>query len=99
MRLDMGRLDEVDLSLKLSRKEQDKRLEAAWDRLSALRLQLGGLIGGGRLGPPVRALFEGWAASGNGEASKRLTAKLDHRHVRVSSLAAPTYGERRRHRG
>ena len=49
MRLDMGRLDEVDLSLKLSRKEQDKRLEAAWDRLSALRLQLGGLIGDGRL--------------------------------------------------
>ena len=97
MRLDMGRLDEVDLSLKLSRKEQDKRLEAAWDRLSALRLQLGGLIGDGRLGPPVCALFEGWDASGKGGAIKRLTAKLDHRHVRVSSFAAPTYDEKRHH--
>ena len=32
----MGRLDEVDLSQKLSRKEQDKRLAAAQTRLEAL---------------------------------------------------------------
>src|SRR5207248_7089649 len=84
----MGRLDEVDLSLKLGRTEQDERLAAAQERLSALRLQLGGLIGDGRLGPPVCMLFEGWDASGKGGAIKRLTAQLDHRHVRVAAFAA-----------
>src|SRR3954452_326936 len=91
----MGRLDEVDLSQKLSRKEQNKRLEAAQDRLEALRLQLAGLIGDGRLGPPVLMLFEGWDASGKGGAIKGLTAELDHRHVRVASFSAPTHDEKR----
>src|SRR6476661_10931949 len=93
----MGRLDEVDLSHKLTRKEQNKRLAAAQERLEALRLQLGGLIGDGRLGPPVLMLFEGWDASGKGGAIKRLVAKLDQRHVRVASFAAPTKDEKRHH--
>jgi polyphosphate kinase 2 (PPK2 family) len=93
----MGRLDEVDLSQKLSRKEQDKRLSAAQGRLEALRLQLAGLIGDGRLGPPVLMLFEGWDASGKGGAIKRLVANLDHRHVRVAAFAAPTKDEKRHH--
>src|SRR3954453_18858641 len=93
----MGRLDDVDLSQKLSRKEQDKRLEAARERLEALRLQLAGLIGDGRLGPPVLALFEGWDASGKGGAIKRLGGELDHRHVRVAAFAAPTDDEKRHH--
>jgi polyphosphate kinase 2 (PPK2 family) len=93
----MGRLDEVDLSQKLSRKEQDKRLSAAQGRLEALRLQLAGLIGDGRLGPPVLMLFEGWDASGKGGAIKRLVAQLDHRHVRVAAFAAPTKDEKRHH--
>jgi polyphosphate kinase 2 (PPK2 family) len=93
----MGRLDEVDLSLKLSRKEQDERLAAAQERLSALRLQLAGLIGDGELGPPVCMLFEGWDASGKGGAIKRLTADLDHRHVRVAAFSAPTHDEKRHH--
>ncbi len=41
----MGRLDEVDLSLSLSRREEERDLGAAWDRLTELRLTLGGLIG------------------------------------------------------
>src|SRR3954465_6200106 len=93
----MGRLDEVDLSQKLSRKEQDKRLAAAQDRLEALRLQLAGLIGDGRLGPPVLMLFEGWDASGKGGAVKRLVANLDPRHVRVAAFSAPTDDEKRHH--
>jgi AMP-polyphosphate phosphotransferase len=93
----MGRLDEVDLSQKLSRKEQDKRLSAVQGRLEALRLQLAGLIGDGRLGPPVLMLFEGWDASGKGGAIKRLLANLDHRHVRVAAFAAPTKDEKRHH--
>jgi polyphosphate kinase 2 (PPK2 family) len=93
----MGRLDEVDLSQKLSRKEQNKRLEAAQDRLEALRLQLAGLIGDKRLGPPVLMVFEGWDASGKGGAIKRLVGQLDHRHVRVAAFSAPTADEKRHH--
>jgi len=92
----MGRLDELDLSLKLSRKEESERLEAAQTRLLALRLQLGGLLGGS-IGPPVLVLFEGWDASGKGGAIKRLVSTLDPRHVRVAQFAAPTYDEKRHH--
>src|SRR3954469_17491445 len=93
----MGRLDELDLSLKLSRKEQDKRLAAAQKRLSALRLQLGGKLHGNELGPPVCILFEGWDASGKGGVIKRLVADLDNRHVRVAQFAAPSEDEKRHH--
>jgi polyphosphate kinase 2 (PPK2 family) len=92
----MGRLDELDLSLRLSRKEESERLEAAQKHLLSLRLQLGGLLGD-KLGPPVLVLFEGWDASGKGGAIKRLLASLDPRHVRVAQFAAPTYDEKRHH--
>ena len=93
----MGALDELDLSLKLSREEEAERLDAAWTRLSQLRLTLGGLIGSGELGPPVCVVFEGEDASGKGGAIKRLVAQLDPRHVRVVQFAAPTYEEKRHH--
>jgi AMP-polyphosphate phosphotransferase len=93
----MGRLDELDLSLKLSRDEEAKRLEAAQRRLLKLRLTLGGLLGDGRLGPPVCVLFEGWDAGGKGGAIRRLVAPLDPRHVRVAQFAAPTFDEKRHH--
>src|SRR4051794_25272009 len=93
----MGRLDDLDLSQKLNRREESKRLEAAQERLLALRLRLAGLEGDGRLGPPVLVLFEGWDASGKGGAIKRLVARLDPRHVRVSQFAAPTFDEKRHH--
>jgi polyphosphate kinase 2 (PPK2 family) len=93
----MGALDELDLSLKLSREEEAERLESAWRRLTQLRLTLGGLIGGGELGPPVCAAFEGWDASGKGGAIKRLVSPMDPRHVRVVQFAAPTHDEKRHH--
>jgi AMP-polyphosphate phosphotransferase len=93
----MGRLDELDLSLKLSREEEAARLEMASNRLLELRLTLGGLLGDGRLGPPVCVLFEGWDASGKGGAIRRLVAPMDPRHVRVATFAAPTYDEKRHH--
>ena len=53
----MGRLDDVDLSLKLSRKEQDRLLALHGTRLAQLRLTLAGLIGTGRArAAAVRAL-------------------------------------------
>jgi AMP-polyphosphate phosphotransferase len=93
----MGRLDELDLNLKLSRKEEADRLATAQARLLELRLSLGGLLGDGRLGPPVCVLFEGWDASGKGGAIRRLVAPLDPRHVRVAQFAAPTHDEKRHH--
>src|SRR5215831_10667800 len=93
----MSRLGELDLTLKLSRKEEDQRIEAAQERLLELRIVLGGLVGDGKIGPPVCVVFEGWDASGKGGAIKRLVAGLDPRHVRVAQFGAPTYDEKRHH--
>jgi polyphosphate kinase 2 (PPK2 family) len=98
----VGRLDQLDLSLRLSREEEAERIAAAQHRLLALRLLCGGLPVPGapkdhRLGPPVCCLFEGWDASGKGGAIRRLVAPMDPRHVRVASFAAPTPDEKRHH--
>jgi polyphosphate kinase 2 (PPK2 family) len=87
-------LDQLDLSLKLSKEEAAERLAAAQARLLALRLQLGGLTAP-KIGPPLCVLFEGWDASGKGGAIKRLVDHLDPRHVRVVSYGAPTPDEKR----
>lgn len=93
----MARLEDVDLTLDFQRKKGIKRLEAAQERLTALRLTLGGQIGSGDLGPPVCVVMEGWDASGKGGAIKRLTYPIDPRHVRVVQFAAPTTDEKRHH--
>jgi polyphosphate kinase 2 (PPK2 family) len=90
-----GRLAELDLSLRLSRGQEEERLTAAQRRLLALRLQLGGKLDDGRLGPPICVLLEGWDAAGKGGAIKRLVAPLDLRHVRVATFSAPTPDEKR----
>jgi polyphosphate kinase 2 (PPK2 family) len=92
-----GRLGDVDLSLKLAAAEGQTQLAAAQQRLLGLRLQLAGLRGDGRLGPPLCVLLEGWDASGKGGAISRLVAPLDPRHVRVATFAAPSADERRHH--
>lgn len=98
----MGRLDLLDLSLRLSRPDEEERLAAAQQRLLQLRLVLGGQVPASpdepsRIGPPVCVLFEGWDASGKGGAIKRLVGGLDPRHVRVAQFAAPTFDELRHH--
>jgi polyphosphate kinase 2 (PPK2 family) len=93
----LGRLDEVDLSLSLSKAESEKRIAKLQQRLLGLRLTMAGLIGDGKLGPPVCVMFEGWDASGKGGAIKRLVAPLDPRHVHVASFAAPSPREKRHH--
>jgi AMP-polyphosphate phosphotransferase len=92
-----GRLGDVDLTQSLSGEEAQARLLAAQRRMLTLRLQLAGLSGDGRLGPPLLVLFEGWDASGKGGAIKRLVAPLDPRHVRVAQFAAPSEDEKRHH--
>jgi polyphosphate kinase 2 (PPK2 family) len=96
----MGRLDQLDLSKSLTRKQEETQVARAQTRLAQLRLTLGGQLaidGEQRIGPPVLCLFEGWDASGKGGAIKRLVAPLDPRHVRVSQFAAPTPDEKRHH--
>jgi polyphosphate kinase 2 (PPK2 family) len=95
----VSRLDQLDLSLKLTKSEEAERLAAGQRRLVALRLALGGKLDGrsDRLGPPVCVVFEGWDASGKGGVIKRLVSPMDPRHVRVAQFAAPTHDEKRHH--
>jgi AMP-polyphosphate phosphotransferase len=93
----VGRLDELDLTKSLTRKEEARRLDRGWERLTLLRLTLAGLIGDGTLGPPVCVVFEGWDASGKGGAIKRLVSRIDPRHVRVVQFGTPSVDERRHH--
>ena len=91
----VGRLDDLDLSQDLSKKQAEERLEAAQEHMLRLRLQLAGLDGDERLGPPLCVVVEGWDASGKGGAIRRLVASLDPRHIRVKQYAAPTPDELR----
>lgn len=93
----MASMRDADLGLKLGAAESQRRIEMAQRRLLALRLQMGGLIGGSQLGPPLCVLFEGWDASGKGGSIRRLVSPLDPRHVRVAQFAAPDADERRHH--
>ena len=92
-----ARLEDCDLTVKLSKDEEAKRLGRAQRRLLHLRLINGGQLNEGRLGPPVCIVFEGWDAAGKGGAIKRLVEPLDPRHVHVAPFAAPTTDELRHH--
>jgi polyphosphate kinase 2 (PPK2 family) len=93
----MASLKDVDLTHSLAAKESERRVLGAQRRLLALRLQLGGLIGGAELGPPLCVLFEGWDASGKGGSIRRLVSMLDPRHVRATQFGPPSADERRHH--
>jgi AMP-polyphosphate phosphotransferase len=92
-----ARLEEADLSARMSRDEEAKRLRKAQLRVLHLRLINGGQLSGGKLGPPVCIIFEGWDAAGKGGAIKRLVEPLDPRHVHIAPFAAPTPDELRHH--
>jgi polyphosphate kinase 2 (PPK2 family) len=94
---DYPRLEDCDLTLRLSKDEENKRLGKAQRRLLHLRLINGGQLNEGKLGPPVCIVFEGWDAAGKGGAIKRLVEPLDPRHVHVAPFAAPTPDELRHH--
>jgi polyphosphate kinase 2 (PPK2 family) len=93
----MPRLEDADLSLALAKREGKRELKAAQKRLQVLRLQAGGQLGGGRLGPPLCIVCEGWDASGKGGAIRRMTQRLDPRHCTVAAFAAPSEREKRHH--
>ena len=73
----MGKLDEVDLTRSLSRKEEARALERAQARLAQLRLTLGGQIGEQRIGPPVLRPLRGLGRlrQGRGDQAPGRTAR------------------------
>jgi len=91
------RLDDLDLSQKLSHEESEKRIVRAQHRLLHLRLFSAGLLGPAPHAPGLLVLFEGFDAAGKGGAIRRLTAGLDPRHVRVVPIGPPTEEEHRHH--
>ncbi|MEP7047356.1 MAG: UDP-galactose-lipid carrier transferase [Ilumatobacteraceae bacterium] len=91
----MGRLDDLDLTPRLTRKDYEDRLAVAQRRWLQLRLHVGGQMGSGDIGPGLIFVFEGSDAAGKGGAIKRLVEPLDPRHYRVSSIAKPTPDEKR----
>ncbi len=93
----VGRLDALDLSLRLDRSEYEQRLGKAQKRLLEQRLRLGGLVGEQGLGPGLLVVFEGSDAGGKGGAIKRVVEHLDPRHYRVTAYAKPTPDEKRHH--
>ena len=91
------RLDQLDLSQRLARREYERRVEVAQRRLLQLRLHLGGQLGSGEIGPGLLVILEGRDAGGKGGAIKRIVENLDPRHYTVRSYAAPTPDEKRHH--
>ena len=91
----IGRLDSLDLSQRLERKDYERRLTALQRRWLRLRLHVGGEAGTGDLGPGLLFVFEGSDAAGKGGAIKRLVDPLDPRHYHVTSFAKPTFDEKR----
>ncbi len=93
----MGRLENIDMTARLSTSEYDDRLAAAQQRFLELRLRLGGHTNGGEIGPGLLVVMEGSDAGGKGGAIKRVVQPLDPRHYSVYSYAAPSSRELRHH--
>ena len=93
----MGRLDAVDMSVRLKKREYEARLTEAQRRFLALRLQLGGQTNDDKIGPGLLVVMEGSDAGGKGGAIRRMVEPLDPRHFSVYSFAAPDTRELRHH--
>ena len=83
----MGRLDDLDLTQKLKRKEQDELLETRGGRLAQLRLALGGQLGPATLGPACCVLVRGLGRrrQGRGDQAPRRAARRPPRARRAAS--------------
>ena len=83
-------LDNVDLSLTMSKEESSARIVRAQRHLTHLRLFAAGLLESKVPGPGLVVLFEGFDAAGKGGSIRRVTGALDPRHVRVVPIGPPT---------
>lgn len=93
----MGILDKLDMWQRLGRDDYEHQLASGQQRMAQLRLHLGGLMGGGTLGPGLLVILEGPDASGKGGAIKALVGHLDPRHYKVVNYSAPTTREKNHH--
>jgi len=93
----MGRLDDLDLTARLSNGDYNKRLEAAQQQFLELRLHLGGQTRDGAIGPGLLIVVEGVDASGKGGAVRRVVEPLDPRHYSVYAYSKPNERELRHH--
>ena len=80
-------LDDVDLSLSLTRTEYEKELKRCQNRLIELEYRVFAKT------IPVVIVYEGWDASGKGGNIRRLAQALDPRGYEVIPIAAPTEEE------
>ena len=87
----MPRLDQVDLSPRLSEDDYNEALKKEKKHLAKLHSRLY------REKVPVVIGFEGWDAAGKGGAIRRLSWALDPRGFDVVPIAAPTKDELDRH--
>jgi len=92
----MGRLDDLDLSARLSNSDYEERLAAAQERFLELRLTLGGQLDG-VVGPGLLVVIEGSDAGGKGGAVRRVVERLDPRHYSVYAYSKPDDREKRHH--
>lgn len=93
----MGRLDDIDLTLRLDKSEYKTRLRDAQDRFTELRLGLGGQTSGGEIGPGLLVVVEGVDAAGKGGAIRRTVQGLDPRHYSVYAYSKPDERAKRHH--
>jgi polyphosphate kinase 2 (PPK2 family) len=93
----MGRLDEIDLTLRIDKDDYHDRLRAAQERFLELRLGLGGQTNGGKIGPGLLIVVEGVDAGGKGGAIRRTVERLDPRHFSVYSYSKPDSRAKRHH--
>ena len=94
----MSRLADVDLSVRLSKKEAKEQLAAAQQRLVHLRLLLRRADRArGARSAAVRAVRGLGRLRARAGRSSGWSSELDPRHVRVAQFAAPTYDEKRHH--
>ncbi|MEF2550307.1 polyphosphate kinase [Aurantimonas sp. A2-1-M11] len=86
-----GRLEALDMSLKLDSTEYDARIQAVQLRFQKIQQAY--------LNSKEKALivFEGWDAAGKGGAIRRMAAVMDPRGFKVWPIAAPTPTELSHH--
>jgi polyphosphate kinase 2 (PPK2 family) len=92
-----SRINQLDLSQKISHEESERRIRAAHLRLVQLRLFTAGLLEPRTIGPGLLVIFEGFDAAGKGGAIRHLVSGLDPRHVLVVPIGPPNEEESLHH--
>ncbi len=93
----MSRLDELQLDLRLGRREYERRLKHAQRRLAELRLILGGQIGSGELGPGLLIVLRAPTPAARAAPSSASSSRSTLGTTGVGQFATPTLDEKRHH--